>query len=102
VFVARSLSRRKLRRQLLYAAQGISIGLAGTLVIFCGIKLISRLMSDQPIGHKWPIALVILLAVLVSLLYRFVVMTSTGASKSVARSAVSEFSKGERDKSRSA
>lgn len=91
-----------MRRELRYAAQGISIGLIASLTIFCALKLISRASAEQRIGHTLPVALVILTAIFALLLYRFVVTTPSSRKKSVLGAAVTELPKGECDKTKSA
>ena len=91
-----------MRRQLRYAAQGISIGLATLLIIFCSIEIISRFSAGQHIGRKLVGALVLFAMILVLLIYRFVVMTPKRRRRSTTYGAVTELSKGKDDKTKSA
>ena len=100
--MSRPLSRRWIKKQLRYAAQGTSIGLAALLVIFLGLEIMSRLSADQHIGHRLLFAFVLFTVILVLLVYRFVLVTPKSRRRTRNYGAVTELSKDEGDKTKSA
>jgi uncharacterized membrane protein YgdD (TMEM256/DUF423 family) len=95
------LSRRRLKKHRRYAAQGISIGLAASLMIFCGLMIMFRLSAHRHIGHGVPFGFVLFTAILVWLVHRFLVVAPKSRRRPVTH-AITELSKGEGNETKSA
>jgi hypothetical protein len=61
----RRLSKRRLRKQFLYAIQGIAIGLNAALVLVLGTVIVIRLISGGNIGRRLPVGFAFVTVVLV-------------------------------------
>ena len=97
------MSRRRLKKHLRYAAAGISIALTASLVILCGLMIMFRLSAHRQIGSGLPFGLALFTAVLILLVYRFARVSPGNRRKgSVPYRAVTELSKGEGNKTKSA
>jgi hypothetical protein len=99
--MSRPLSRKRLRKHRRYAAQGISIGLAASLMIFCGLMIVFRLSAHRHIGHRVPLGLVLSTAILALLVHRFMLVTPKSRRRPVTP-AITELSKDEGNKTKSA
>ena len=95
------MSRRRLKRQVRIAAQGIGIGVAASLVLILGAIVAVRFVVGGHIGHKAPFGLAFFAVIFVLMVYRFVLMERRPRHhrRFVARSAVTELSKDEKAKS---
>lgn len=90
-----------MRRQLRIAVAGISTGLAASLMIFFGLMIMFRISAHRHIGHRVPLGLVLFTAILALLVYRFMLVAPKSRRRPVTR-AITELSKGEGNKTKSA
>jgi hypothetical protein len=90
-----------MKKQLRIAAQGISIGLVASLMVFCGLLIMFRLIAHRGIGHRVPFGLALFTAILALLVYRFMIVTPRSRRRPVAH-AITELSKDEGNKTKSA
>jgi TRAP-type C4-dicarboxylate transport system permease small subunit len=96
------LSKRRLKKQLRYAAAGTAIGLIASLVLILGTIMIVRFSIGKHIGHRVPFGFVLFILVLVFMVYRLMHLEPEPrrSTRSVTYGAVTELS--ERDKTKSA
>jgi CHASE3 domain sensor protein len=96
------LSKRHLKKQLRYAAEGTAIGLIASLVLILGTMMIVRFSIGKHIGHRVPFGFVLLITILVLMVYRLMYLEREPrrSPRSVTYVAVTELS--ERDKTKSA
>lgn len=67
---ATRLSKRRLKKQLRYAAQGMATGLIASLALISGTIVISRLIVRGRIGYGIPFAFAFFTVVLIVMIYR--------------------------------
>jgi hypothetical protein len=65
------MPRKRSRKQLRYALQGIATGLIASLTLISGIVMLVRHSIGRHIGHRGPLAFALLTTILVLLVYRF-------------------------------
>jgi uncharacterized membrane protein YgdD (TMEM256/DUF423 family) len=97
------LSKRRLKKQLRYAAEGTSIGLIASLVLISGTIMIVRFSIGRHIGHRVPFGFVLFITIFVLMVYRRMHLKREPlrrSTRSVTYGAVTELS--ERDKTKSA
>jgi uncharacterized membrane protein YgdD (TMEM256/DUF423 family) len=96
------LSKRRLKKQLRYAAEGTAIGLTASLVLISGTIMIVRLSIGRHIGHRVPFGFVLFTTIFVLIVYRLMHLEREPlrSTRSVTYGVVTEIS--ERDKTRSA
>jgi hypothetical protein len=70
-------------------------------MIFCGLMILFRLSAHRGIGHRVPFGLFLFSAILALLVYRFMIVTPKSRRRPVTR-AITELSKGEGEKTKSA
>jgi uncharacterized membrane protein YobD (UPF0266 family) len=99
--MSKPLSKRRMKKQLRIAAQGISTGLAASLVIFCGLIIVFRYSTHRHIGHGLSLGFFLFTAILVLLVYRFMIVTPKSRRRPVTH-AITELSKGEGKRTKSA
>ena len=95
------MSRRRLKRQIGIAAQGIALGVAASFVIILGVVIIVRFVVGSPIGRKAPFGVALFATIFLLMMYRFVFAEREPRQRrrSVARSTVMELSEDEKSKS---
>lgn len=96
------MSKRRLKRQMRIAAQGIAIGMAASFVIILGVIIIVRWIVERHISHRAPFGLAFFAAIFVLMVYRFVLAKHAPPKhrrRSVARSSVVELSEDKKAKS---
>ena len=69
-------------------------------MIFCGLMILFRLSAHRGIGHRVPLGFVLFTAILVWLVYRFMIVAPKSRRRPVTR-AITELSKGEGEKTKS-
>jgi hypothetical protein len=98
-------SKRRLKKQLRYAAQGIAAGVIASLVLISGTIIIVRLRTGNSIGHGVPLGFILSTAILVFVIYwisrepPYREDKTRRSPQSVTRSAVTELSKDDNSKS---
>jgi hypothetical protein len=97
----KGLSRRRLKKQLRYAAQGIAIGLIASLALISGTIAIVRWIVGKHISYKLPLGCAFLTMILVVMISRLwhVKRKSGRSRRSVTSAAVTELSAGDKTKS---
>lgn len=102
---ATELSRRRLKKQLGYAAQGIGIGLIASSALISGTIVIVRWIIGKPVNQKLLFACALFTMILVVMIYRLwhVKRKLDRSRRFPARGAVNELSASDRtDKTKSA
>jgi uncharacterized membrane protein len=66
----RGLSKRRLKKLLRRACEGIAIGLVASIALISGTAVIVRLIIGAPIGHRMPLGCVFFIGVLIAMIYR--------------------------------
>lgn len=97
------LSKRRLKKQLRYAAEGTAIGLTASLVLISGTIMIVRFSIGRHLGHRVPFGFVLLITIFILMVYRlmhFKREPRRRSTRSASYGAVTELS--ERDKTKSA
>lgn len=98
-------SKRRLEKQLRYAAQGIAAGVIASLVLISGTIMIVRHSTGRPIGQMVPLGCGLFTAMLIFIIYRLMREPPYREDKakrtpqSVARGTVTELSKDDTTKS---
>ena len=95
------LSKRRLKKQLRYAAEGTAIGLIASLVLISGTMVIVRLSLGRHIGHRVPFGFVLFTTIFVLIVYRlmYVEREPSRSTRSVTYGTVTELSEGDKTKS---
>jgi hypothetical protein len=97
------LSKRRLKKQLRYAAEGTAIGVIASLVLILGTTVIVRFSIGRHIGHRVPFGFALFITIFVLMVYRLMHLKrepGRRTTRSVTYGAVTELS--ERDKTKSA
>ncbi len=97
----KGISRRRLKKQLRYAVQGISLGTAASLAIISGGILLVRRINGRPLGHRVPFGFVLFVTVLIVIVYLVsrAEREQRGRKRPPARAAITELSEGDKTKS---
>lgn len=66
----KGLSKRRLKKHLRYAAEGIATGAIASLALISATIVIVRLSIGMPIGHRVPFGCVLFSTILIALIYR--------------------------------
>jgi TRAP-type C4-dicarboxylate transport system permease small subunit len=77
---------RRAKKQLRFAAQGILIGLTGSLMILCAMKVILRYSDEHRIGYIATSGLVLFAALFAVFVYFFMFATSRSSRRFPPRS----------------
>jgi amino acid permease len=102
---AKGLSKRRLKRQLRYAAQGVAIGLIASVALISGTIVIVRWIIGEQVSQKLTFGCAFFTLVLIVMIYRFwhVKRKSGESRRSEADGAVTELSASDKtDKTKSA
>ena len=97
----KGVSRRRLKKQLWYAAQGIVIGLIASLALILGTIVIVRWIVGKPISYELPFSCALFTMILVVMVYRLwhAKRKSGETRRSVSSAAVTELSADDKTKS---
>jgi hypothetical protein len=97
----KGVSRRRLKKQLWYAAQGIVIGLIASLALILGTIVIVRWIVGKHISYELPFSCALFTMILVVMVYRLwhAKRKSGETRRSVAPAAVTELSADDKTKS---
>ena len=66
----KGLSKRRLKKQLWYAARGMALGLTASLALISGTIVIVRMILGKSIGHRVPVGCAFFTIVVIVMLYR--------------------------------
>ena len=97
----KGISRRRLKKQLRYAVQGISIGTAASLAIISGGIMLIRHINGTHLGHRVPFGFVLFVTALIVMVYwgSRAEREQRGRKRPPARAAINELSEGDKTKS---
>ena len=96
------LSKRRLKKQLRYAAEGTAIGLIASLVLISGTIMIVRFSIGRHIGHRVAFGFVLLITIFILMVYRLMHLKREPrrrSTRSASYGAVTELSEREKTKS---
>lgn len=95
------MSRRRRKKQIRIAAQGIVVGVAAALVIILGVLISVRWIVERHVSHRAPFGLAVCAAIFVFMVYRFALAEPKPRQhrRSVVPSTVVELPKDEKAKS---
>jgi membrane-bound ClpP family serine protease len=91
--MSRRSSRRWRKKQLRYAAEGISIGLTGSLMMLFGMRIFFRYTHDHHIAHRSIVGLVVFTSLFAVFVYRLLFAQPRDSGESARYGKLAEFAK---------